>query len=685
MASAEVCNLRRHRNGAHQRPLFRQFYTPPGQRGFSVHKFRVSEVITLLHDYIARHQSRLMLNIEASVKETPSRILLVAAIYAMMTQFAPLALAIACFVIGLADDGIMYWAHNRLRRQMRNREFIILALSNIIGATAFATFLAHIMVTASDPVAQIATIVIFMATLVELASPKAGRHAFAFLTLGPVWIAMNVSIVLVIVHSNAMTASMATGFLVLGIVAVHSTLMFWENAKRMGTLMQETIRANVANEQKGRFLSAISHEIRTPLHAVYGTAQLLQNTTDPQELRRLAQILQIAAADMKAIVDDVIDYSQITGGQLNVRPVATDPVAIALRTADLFRANAEAKGLLLRVEVAQGAPRVMAMLDPVRVGQALANLLSHAIGTTEQGSVVIRVVLPEANADPAKVQDRTATMIRYMVDDGGPTLSLADRNRILDGEDISGCADGGTPLGARVAIAISKLLAEAMGGGVCATEAPQSGTRFTLGLPLVPAPTDSPAVTDIFGDERQPPDAVTRWVRTLPSEPAATLPMPVPTTESQAPQPAAPQAKAPSVLNGLRVLVVDDVAINREVLRAMLERQGAEVHEAEDGQQGLDQIDRHSFDLVMLDNMMPVMSGCEMLSKLRKRPGPEANVIVVGISAGTLSEERDAFLGLGLDAFLSKPVSFNELTGLLQTILSKRKACDPDGKLCAIA
>lgn len=645
-------------------------------------------MIRLLHDYIAKNQSRLMLNIEASVKETPSRILLVAAIYGILAQFTPLLFAMTCFLVGMADDVMMYWVRNRLRRNMRNREFILLALSNIMGASAFATFLAYIMVMSSNPVAQIAAFVIFMATLVELASPKAGRHAFAFLTLSPVWIAMNVSIGLVIWHSDVEFASMVTGFMVLGIAAVHTTLIFMENARRMGTLMQETLRANVANEQKGRFLSAISHEIRTPLHAVYGTAQLLQNTTDPQELRRLAQILQVAASDMKAIVDDVIDYSQIAGGHMQVRPVATDPVAIALRTADLFRANAEAKGLLLRVEVASGMPRVLAMLDPVRVGQALANLLANAIGGTERGAVVIRVVLPVAEAEVGKVQDRASTMIRFMVDDSGPTLSLADRTRILDGQDISGCADGGTPLGAGVGLAISKLLAETMGGGICATDAPQSGTRFTLALPMLPAAPDSQMVSDPFGNDGQLPDAVTRWVRTLPftpPSPPSTAQIDRTPTAPKPPEPSAAPSQDGAVFAGLRVLVVDDVAINREVLRAMLERKGAVVHEAADGQQGLDKIDNQPFDLVLLDNMMPVMSGCEMLAKLRKRPGPEANVVVIGVSAGTLSEERDAFLGLGLDAFLSKPVKFSELTSLVQALLSRRMDCEADGKLCSIA
>ena len=129
----------------------------------------------------------------------------------------------------------------------------------------------------------------------------------------------------------------------------------------------------------------------------------------------------------------------------------------------------------------------------------------------------------------------------------------------------------------------------------------------------------------------------------------------------------------------MRVLVVDDVDINREVLRAMLERQGAEVHEAADGQQGLDQMDRAAFDLVLLDNMMPVMSGRDMLVALRSRPGPEAQTMVIGISAGTLSEDRDAFMQLGLDAFLSKPVSFKDLTSLVEARTAQASMLRTDG------
>lgn len=620
---------------------------------------RFFPVVTWLNDYITRNQSRLMLNVEASVKETPSRLFLVGAIYGVMAQFAPWTFALACFLIGALDDLMMYVLRNRLRRQMNNRDLFYLALSNIIGATGFATFLAYIMVMSDDPIARIASFIIFMATLVELASPKAGRHAFAFVTLAPVWIAMNIALGFVIWHAEASLTSTVTGFVVLALAAVHTSMMFTENALRTRTLMQETLRANTANEQKGRFLSAISHEIRTPLHAVYGTAQLLQNTTDPQEIRRLAQILHIAASDMKAIVDDVIDYSQISGGHTQVRPVATDPMALARQIADLFRANAEAKGVSLSVQCASPGPLPLVMLDPVRVGQVLSNLLSHAISVTDRDSVLIQILLPQPNDAHAKPNERAVPMIRFAVDHTGPALSLADRKTIFGGDDLADCKDFSMPSGAGMGLVLSKTLAEAMGGGLCAADAPAGGMRFTLGLPLIPSAEASPAPLHELPDGSGPQQARALSLRL---DPPVTPPKPT----------ALPRKPTVSVLQDMRVLVVDDVEINREVLRAMLERQGAEVHEAADGRQGLDQMDRMAFDLVLLDNMMPVMSGRDMLAALRSRPGPEAQTMVIGISAGTLSDEREAFLQLGLDAFLSKPVSFKDLIAIVESRAPER-------------
>ena len=650
------------------------FRVEPHQDQDAVQKRRVPFVISRVQDYIVRNQSRLMLNIEASVQETPSRLVLVAAIYALMTQFAPLWLAALCFVIGFADDLVMYWVRNRLRRRMRNREFVILALSNILGATGFAVFLASILVNAVDPIARITAFMIFMATLVELASPKAGRHAFAFLTLAPVWIAMNVSLALVIWNAGSSLPSTLTGFVVLGMVAVHTSMMFMENALRTRTLMQETLRANVANEQKGRFLSAISHEVRTPLHAVYGTAQLLQTTTDPDEIRRLALILQVAASDMKVIVDEVIEYSQITGGQSQLRPVPTDPIALAHHMADLFRANADEKGLPLWVEASDPTARFSVILDPVRVGQVLANLVANAIAVSGRRGVVIRLVLPDSSLAANLAPNLGASMIRFIVDDSGPNLPSGLHDKVFDGHDIQRCSDAALPVGAGMSLAIAKLLAEGMGGGLCASDAPGGGVRFTLGLPLQLAPRGQTATAPDLSQE-----AVVAKLRELPTkadlrpaisatanEPAqSTLAPPTPT----ATRPASAKTSL-ETLRGLRVLVVDDVAINREVLRALLERQGAEVHEAADGQQGLAQIDRMVFDLVLLDNMMPVMSGSAMLAALRGRTGPEARIVVIGISAGTLSEDRDAFVALGLDGFLSKPVSFADLTELVTTKLT---------------
>ncbi len=591
-----------------------------------------------LFGYIDRNQTRLLANIEASAQETPQRAALVFSVFGALAQFTDWRIAAVCAVIGLADDIVLFLVRNSLRRKIWRGGFLIVAAFNFAGATAFAGFLAHLQMHSDNMIASLSAAVVLIGGMVELASPKSGRHAFAIVTLIPIWLALFISISFAMIEFGGTSFQTVTGLLVLTVAAVHTSLIFAETAKRTWALEEETARANAANDQKTRFLGTMSHEIRTPLHALYGTAQLLTLSDDINEVHRLGRILLAAAGDLKVIVDDVVDFANVEAGQITLRPVSTDLSSFTQRIGDLFLGPARAKGLTLAVDVDGTAQRALALLDPARVGQVLSNLLSNAVKFTDKGGVVLRVEV-----------DAAQQLLRFHVSDTGDGIPHEDRQRIFEPYGKFRKADHRPGRhGAGLGLASSRVLASHMGGHLSLGESSGSGAVFSLILPLQHPGVQLPHALDV-------------------------VPQSTPATP-QRPAKAGPSKR----LGALRILVVDDVAINREVMRAMLEHHGARVLEAEDGRAALEIIEAHPLDVVLLDNMMPVMTGREMLAELRSRKGPERNLTVIGISAGSIQAERDAFIELGLNAFLSKPVSMRQLT---ETVEQACKLIDgPDSR-----
>lgn len=598
---------------------------------------------------VSDNERRLITAIETSASETPVRVVFVLFMLILLGQFvAPWMMVTAGLVI-FADDFVLLWGRDRLRLGLSMNVIKILAASNFLAATAMACFLAAVMLFGNEPAGRIGALVAMIAVLIELASPKARTHPFVLLTFLPVWTALFGSLTVMVVLLEFHTLPLWTGILVTVIGAAYVGFIFIENVRNTDELERETERANLANARKGRFLATMSHEIRTPLHAIYGSAQLLQTSTDPQDMRRLGEILLAAAADLKVIVDDVVDYERAEAGLTDLVMQVVDPRTLADRAADLFRANAMAKGLVLEVHCSEDLGGQAVHLDPVRVSQVLSNLLSNAVNFTSEGTITLRVERAAADA-----------MLRFVVRDSGAGIPPEMRSRIfLPHENPTG-RDGRSQTGAGLGLAISQLLARRMGGSLELVETGGAGAEFVLGLPFVPVAGDA---VDRVAD--------------------AALPVPAQTSMSAVPLPQAGPVPAFTLhqvtgrsLAGKRILVVDDVAINREVLRAMLERHGADILEAENGLRALEVIKSEAVDVMLLDNAMPVMSGQDALIDLRAQSGPQSRMTVIGISAGTIREERDTFISHGLDGFLAKPVSVPDLIRMITETFPRQAVTD---------
>jgi CheY-like chemotaxis protein/anti-sigma regulatory factor (Ser/Thr protein kinase) len=303
------------------------------------------------------------------------------------------------------------------------------------------------------------------------------------------------------------------------------------------------------------------------------------------------------------LLNDVIDFSKIEAGRLEMAAEPLDPRALVEGVARLLRPQAEAKGLALEVEA--GAELGWVRADPVRLRQALFNLIGNAVKFTLKGQVLIRANLRPGADGP---------VLRLEVADTGVGIPEAVQPRIFQRFDQGDASTtrrfGGSGLG----LAITQRLAEMMGGAVGFASTEGVGSVFWLEVAAPPA------------------EAVT------------------------------PEAEvAGAYLDGLRVLVVEDNSTNRMIATKLLENLGASVETAADGLLGVEAAGRGAFDLILMDVQMPGIDGLEAARRIRALGGALATIPIVALTANVLSHQRQTYLEAGMDGVVGKPISPSSL------------------------
>ena len=388
---------------------------------------------------------------------------------------------------------------------------------------------------------------------------------------------------------------------------------------RVQALAAARDEAEAASRAKTAFLANISHEIRTPLNGVLGVAEVLRQADLTPRQAELVDVIQTSAGHLDTLLSDVLDLAKIEAGVVELRPEPTDLGALVVGVQALFAGRAEEKGLGLSVELSAGADG-WALCDPTRLRQVLANLVSNAVKFTEAGQVVIAVV-------------RAGETVRFAVRDTGPGFDAGRKaaifSRFRQGDDSATRRHGGAGLG----LAICQQYVGLMGGELDVESVVGAGSEFRFSLPLPPAA--APA-SDAAPEE------------------VATYPL------------AEPPADAGE--RGFRVLIVDDNAINRQVLGMILDAVGVEHDEAENGQEGVEAATSGAYDVVLMDIQMPVMDGLEATRRIRawEAGAGRVRMPIIIVSANCLQEHVDAGVAAGADGHLSKPVSVPQLVGALE-------------------
>jgi signal transduction histidine kinase/ActR/RegA family two-component response regulator len=397
-----------------------------------------------------------------------------------------------------------------------------------------------------------------------------------------------------------------------------------ELREREAELEKAREAADAANRSKSFFLANMSHEIRTPLNGVLGMAQALQKATDLTAERK-AQVSTIleSGRTLLALLNDILDLSKIEANKFEIVPVDTNLKELLERVCTLWRSNAEEKQLWLNLSVDGDIPQLV-RIDPVRVQQCASNLVSNAIKFTEAGGVTIAARMIEAIGAPPKI-----------------AIDVTDTGKGVDAEALGKLFEpftqadatisreyGGTGLG----LSIIRRLSQAMGGEASATSAPGEGSTFSFSFSAEPA-AEKPC-----GPDARAPDAT------------------------------APSRAMP--LAGLRVLLVDDHPINRQVAKLFLAPHDVDVVEAEDGHEALKALKRESFDLVLLDVHMPGMDGPTTLRHIRDCVQSYASIPVIALTADAMEGDKERYLSLGMNGYVSKPIGDEDLIAEIGRVMS---------------
>lgn len=405
----------------------------------------------------------------------------------------------------------------------------------------------------------------------------------------------------------------AVAVIIFNVLAAWLTTEEARTAEREAMAQSERRRreAEAAVDAKSAFVAMICHELRTPISAILAGANELERTAGNAAKRSQAELIGHAGQMMRALLNDMLDLSRLEAGRMSVENVPFDLRRTLAEVIHMWKPQAVAKGLRLRLEGAAGLPQWV-MGDPTRLRQVLNNLLSNAIKFTQEGAVTLRL-----ETGPELAGKRT---ISIAVDDTGPGMTPDQIVRLFTPYDQldPGAArkHGGSGLG----LVISRQLARLMEGDLTVSSAAGKGATFVLTLTMDMA--EAPA-------EEQAPTAVEA-----------------------------------------RVLVVDDHAVNRQAIALVLAPLGITPQVAASAEEGLERLATEPFDVVLMDVYMPGMDGREATRHLRATSGPNRDTPVIAITASATPKDWDACLAAGMNGYVGKPIEPSQLYAVLEAVVS---------------
>ena len=379
--------------------------------------------------------------------------------------------------------------------------------------------------------------------------------------------------------------------------------------------------AERASQAKSEFLAAMSHEIRTPMNGILGMLRILADTPLSEQQRARLAVVRSSSQTLMGILNDILDYSKIESGELEIHDVDFDVHQMIDDIVALMGFRASERGLSLRASIAEEVPSVLKG-DPGKISQVLLNLIGNGLKFTEQGKVEVSLRLRGSAEDGAPA-------LLFEVADSGPGIAPEEQERLFEAFYQSRANRDANQRGTGLGLAICRRLVTAMGGELSLESMPGQGSTFRFALHLK---AGNPEALIARNDDLALPER----------DPA---------------------------LGSLRLLVVEDNKVNAIVVTGFLEKMGHRVEQAGDGESAVARAAETAFDAVLMDISLPGIDGVEAARRIRALKGAAAQVPIIAMSAHVFHNEIARHLDAGMDAFVGKPISPERLSEALADVL----------------